>query len=210
VGLRGAPHSGTRHERERVTREALTQLFADQQFDVVTARRVLGDRWDRLLADLMFDLNLTTASAVADLVAADLGVEFNPAQMAGWFRQDADRSAVQVNDSTRDSLSKAVDDVAKVAVFEALMTAGAQRYARSMVTASWSFGAHDVAVTADGATKTWHWSGRGSRHREMAGQTVPVGDRFSNGMKWPGDPSGGAENVANCRCQLVISGGDGV
>jgi hypothetical protein len=29
---------------------------------------------------------------------------------------------------------------------------------------------------------------------------VGIGELFSNGMRWPGDPAGGAENNANCNC----------
>lgn len=63
------------------------------------------------------------------------------------------------------------------------------------------------AVQQRDVTKTWHAS-LDSRvrdsHAELDGETVGVNDMFSNGMAYPGDPSGGSEEVINCRCWLEI------
>lgn len=40
-------------------------------------------------------------------------------------------------------------------------------------------------------------------HRQMNGQRVVPGEKFSNGCIEPGDPSGPADEVWNCRCTLV-------
>ena len=45
-------------------------------------------------------------------------------------------------------------------------------------------------------------------HRHMDGETIKVGDKwhhykFSNGLRYPGDPEGPAREVYNCRCTLV-------
>jgi hypothetical protein len=83
------------------------------------------------------------------------------------------------------------------------------RYARcssgngSMVTTAANFGAHDAAYYAGGKTKTW--TGGTTRHAPMNGQTVPLGENFSNGMAWPGDPAGGAAEVANCGCSVTFN-----
>lgn len=39
-------------------------------------------------------------------------------------------------------------------------------------------------------------------HAALHGETVGQNDAFSNGMEYPGDPSGGASEVCNCRCVL--------
>lgn len=39
-------------------------------------------------------------------------------------------------------------------------------------------------------------------HRELDGEEVEVGEVFSNGCKFPGDPSGDPEEVYNCRCRV--------
>jgi hypothetical protein len=36
----------------------------------------------------------------------------------------------------------------------------------------------------------------------MNGETVRIHDLFSNGMNAPGDPAGGADEVAGCNCSL--------
>lgn len=41
-------------------------------------------------------------------------------------------------------------------------------------------------------------------HRECEAQgAIPIDATFSNGLKYPGDPNGGAEEVCNCRCYLI-------
>lgn len=40
-------------------------------------------------------------------------------------------------------------------------------------------------------------------HRQLDGELVKVGETFSNGCKFPGDPNGPPWEVWNCRCTLV-------
>lgn len=42
-----------------------------------------------------------------------------------------------------------------------------------------------------------------SSHRQLDGESVGVDERFSNGLMYPGDPSGPGGEVYNCRCTLV-------
>jgi hypothetical protein len=54
--------------------------------------------------------------------------------------------------------------------------------------------------------KTWVTGGNPrSAHAEMNGETVGIHDLFSNGMNAPGDPAGGADEVAGCNCSLDFS-----
>lgn len=55
-------------------------------------------------------------------------------------------------------------------------------------------------ATLDGRTR--------DSHAKMDGETIKVGDKwhhykFSNGLRYPGDPEGPAREVYNCRCTLV-------
>lgn len=52
-------------------------------------------------------------------------------------------------------------------------------------------------ATLDGRTRL--------SHRFMDGENVPVNGTFSNGCRFPGDPSGPASEVMNCRCTLVAN-----
>jgi hypothetical protein len=196
---------GIRRKRVDATAAALRALFADQQFDVLTARKLIGKKWDDRLAARIFDVNLATATAIGDRVAAALNGEFNPTLMHPWLLINAGLAATGINDSTRQSLSDAPDDAAKASVFDILTGSAAAQYAVSMVTTAANFGAHDAARASGAGTKTWIWSGRGPRHSSMAGETVHVEDQFSNGMAWPGDPGAGADEVANCGCTLQFN-----
>ena len=50
-------------------------------------------------------------------------------------------------------------------------------------------------ATLDGRTR--------DSHRLLDGERAEVGERFSNGLRFPGDPQGLAAEVYNCRCTLV-------
>ncbi len=49
--------------------------------------------------------------------------------------------------------------------------------------------------TLDGKTR--------SSHQHLDGQVQDLDKPFSNGLMYPGDPSGNAEDVVNCRCTII-------
>jgi hypothetical protein len=189
--------------RERhieLTRAALRDVFTDQEADVVVAGRPLGDEWDARLAQVVYVRNRNTATDVALRVADALGADYDPEVMDAWLTINADLAAERINGSTRDALAGADD---KTEVFRLLLESAAAQYALSMVTTAANFGAQDAAVKGGAATKTW--VGGTSRHGHMNGETVPLSENFSNGMAWPGDPDGGADEVANCGCSVQFN-----
>lgn len=40
-------------------------------------------------------------------------------------------------------------------------------------------------------------------HLELDGEHVPVDEEFSNGLQYPGDPSGDPSEIYNCRCTMI-------
>ena len=50
-------------------------------------------------------------------------------------------------------------------------------------------------ATLDGRTR--------DSHRHLDGEMVEVGETFSNGCRFPGDPQGRPEEIYNCRCTLI-------
>lgn len=42
-------------------------------------------------------------------------------------------------------------------------------------------------------------------HRELDGEKADIDGRFSNGLSYPGDPTGPASEVWNCRCTMVAA-----
>ena len=63
-----------------------------------------------------------------------------------------------------------------------------------------------AARLSSAKTKTWVAGAKPrASHAQMDGETVPLGELFSNGMDGPGDYSGGADEVAGCDCDLSFS-----
>lgn len=52
-------------------------------------------------------------------------------------------------------------------------------------------------ATLDGRTR--------HSHRQLDGEKVKVGKKFSNGCCFPGDPQGKPSEIYNCRCSLVVA-----
>lgn len=188
-----------RERHEALTLSALRDAFTDQEADVVVAGRSLSSEWDSRLAQTVYNRNRNAAADAALRVASALGSDYDPDVMDAWLTANADIAARSINDSTRASLEGADD---KSGVFALLLTSAAVQYARSMVTTAVNFGAMDAAQAGGSGSKTW--AGGTTRHRRMNGETVPLDENFSNGMAWPGDPSGGAANVANCNCSVIF------
>lgn len=65
----------------------------------------------------------------------------------------------------------------------------------------------DGFVTADEIEREWSTSGDNrvrESHNEIDGETVAWDAPYSNGLMFPGDPNGPAEEVINCRCYEII------
>jgi uncharacterized protein with gpF-like domain len=60
-----------------------------------------------------------------------------------------------------------------------------------------------AAQTGIELSKTWISSRDGrvrDEHSFMDGETKPFNEPYSNGLMYPGDPGGSADEVINCRC----------
>lgn len=87
--------------------------------------------------------------------------------------------------------------------------AAAVRYARTAMTAAQNSGRLDAmrrAVSLGIKTgKQWIATPDDrtrDSHRQLDGEIVKVEEPFSNGLMFPGDPNGAAEEVWNCRCTM--------
>lgn len=134
---------------------------------------------------------------------------FDPELMQPWLSKAALGDAAAINSGTYDTLASKINDPEwKTAIDEALASlalAGAALWARTIATTSDSFGGQDAAKRSGLTHKTWiHRSSASPRaeHAALNGQTVRVDETFSNGMRWPGDPFGGAANNAECHCRV--------
>ena len=84
------------------------------------------------------------------------------------------------------------------------------RYARTAVTGAQNAGRVDAYKRAEGMgiklEQEWLATLDGrtrDSHRHMDGEHVKVGEKFSNGCRFPGDPDGLGAEIWNCRCTLV-------
>lgn len=201
------PDQRAAHEEE--TRRALAALFNAQRAQALSGGLASDDPRVRAL---VLERNTMTARDFALRVAQEFGGDYDPAVMDEWLAANADITAEGIHARTMERLERAAEAeqplLAVGDLFTTLATVTAGVYAAGMVTTAANFGAQDAARKSGAGTKTWqvNSSNPRSQHASMSGQTVGIRDAFSNGMMWPGDPSGGAENNANCACSVVFGG----
>jgi len=210
------PRVRVRHEEK--WREVLTRTFGRQR-DAILGKvgptaliEALWDaaRWDRELQADLHGLNTATALDWARFVAETLGAEVDEDRMAPWLLEHSRVQAEYINEVTRaqigDALTEEEPRSAVWGLFELALGVRAWEIARSAVTSAASFGSQEAAKQGGLRTKTWQVNSGNPRdaHAAMDGQTVGIRERFSNGMRWPGDPAGGADNNANCMCSVTF------
>jgi HK97 family phage portal protein len=171
-----------------------------------------GERWDRELTGELTALNVATATVFAQKVADELDLEDldTGPQLTAWLTENARIAAEGINATTRDQLVAALDEddwrTAVAGLFEIARKSRAPQIAQTKVTTAANFGAGTAAEQGGAKTKTWRVNSGNprSQHRALSGSTVAIGKLFSNGMKWPGDYRGGADNNAHCQCSVTF------
>lgn len=170
------------------------------------------DRWDAELAEQLLGLNVGTAEVFARRVADLFGAEVDAAELVPYLTENARIAAESINATTREQIAGALDDddrrSAVAHLFDIAIATRAVQIANSKVTTAASFGGHRGAEIGGARTKTWvvNSGNPRSQHRALRGVSVRLSDSFPNGMAWPGDYRGGADDVANCRCSLRFGG----
>jgi HK97 family phage portal protein len=212
---------GLRDRHELKWAQVLSHYFKRQQDAIVgkvpekSAKATItqlwdGKRWDSELHDDIFRLNVATATVWAKHVADQLDIELDDERMLPWLEENSRIAAEEINATTRDGLIQALKDeaprAAALALFALAIDVRAPEIAGSKVTTASTFGSFQGAEQGGLKTKTWQTNSANPReaHAALDGETVALDERFSNGQLWPGDPAGGAENNANCRCSIVF------
>lgn len=123
-----------------------------------------------------------------------------------------------VTQTTKDNIGKIVargiengDSTSTIAksIQEEMQTSSARArlIANQETMTSLSTGQYDMMVKAGAYSKTWHHRtitrDYREEHRRMEGETVPINAKFSNGLRFPRDPEGPADEVINCRCVVT-------
>jgi hypothetical protein len=144
-------------------------------------------------------------------VAKALGGSFDPSQVADWIHENSITSAAAINATTVEAIKAALDeaddgaDPAEVVdgVFDGSVAGRVGTIAASRVAMVGGLASLNSAEQNSAATKTWITGPKArASHAQMNGETVPIDEPFSNGMNMPGDPSGGADEVAGCNCDV--------
>jgi len=156
----------------------------------------------------------TGAAAVLDRYNPD-SENFDPEKMLPWLDKAAEGTSLQITSGAFDRVAIALSDpswqTAVAASLASLVAAGSELWSTNVSTTATSFGSQDAAKASGLGQKVWiHVGGKTSRpeHEAMDGETVPIDALFSNGLRWPGDPSGGAEDNAECHCRLEYTRGE--
>ncbi len=170
-------------------------------------------RWDRELKEDLLLLNRATALVWARHVASVMDAELDEDVMDAWLEEHSRVQAEEINATSKAKLDEALKDDedprgAVSHLFEIWVTTRAASIAMSAVTSASSWGSREGARQSKLRTKTWQVNSGNPRadHAAMDGETAAIDEPFSNGMMWPGDPAGGADNNAGCECSLVFGG----
>lgn len=174
-----------------------------------------GKRWDRELAEDLFKLAAMTATKIGKETAAALGydaADYDEARTLAFLKAVAASRAAAINGATLAALEEAVKAEEPAPAVESVFNVAEEQRsgaaAAAIVTMLSGFGTVEAGKQLGGgkAVKVWHTNSGESRpeHAKMNGQSVPVGEKFSNGADWPGDPVLGADGVSGCRCSTEI------
>lgn len=208
----------TEAQAERVA-QVLEAFFERQGKSVLSAIGAGGDwwdekRWNTELADDLARVAHTLAAIIGPQTAEALGYEadaYDPDMTVNFFAAVAADRAAGINDTTRDQLAEQIGageagDPAQV--FETAKNARTPVAANSLASFAAGFATVEAArqiAKANGTrmVKTWRTgSNPRTSHARMDGETVPVGEKFSNGMDHPGQGDG---TDANCNCRIDVS-----
>ena len=173
------------------------------------------DRWNKELADDLYPVMMNVSIHHGKATAKEIGTEYYPGKTEKYIRTVAEGRAKGINFTTKKKLDEVLEreheeeDIKHV--YEVREGADAKRLGMSIATVSacWAIGeacnqAKDQGFIAT-IYKTWV-TGENPRpdHAAMAGETVDIDSRFSNGADWPGDDILGPDGTCGCNCTTEI------
>jgi len=163
--------------------------------------------------------------SLGDEVIADLNgarsvraVEWDPfaAALKSYIERHVANSVKLIEGTTQDGIQRAIDagvaegeSYAQIgrrirALYDQYSVSRAMTIAWTEVHGASGYGMHEAARQSGVVeTKTWLSAGDDrvrDSHAAMDGETVNLNDLYSNGLQFPGDPSGPGEEIVMCRC----------
>lgn len=178
-------------------------------------------RWNKELADDLEAVVQQNSNFAAYRALEALGVpssEYEPGHALQFLRNMCEVRAEWVNQTTKKELERSLELEAVGAeglkatpegVFQFAAETRSISAGTALATAvdGWSaLEAVRQCASDRGIRKRWVVTSSNPResHARMNGQTVPFDERFSNGMEWPGDWSGGPDEVCGCQCEIEL------
>jgi len=215
-----ASYNDLRPDFERQFTAQLQRHYARQERVIksaIGAKQLIGgdvwfdaERWNRELSADLYELNTQTAVKWAKSMAEAGGWDVSERRMENWLKRHSEIQADGINRRMREHLDDALNEedrgAAVANVFMLAATVWAAQQAVSMVTSAASFGASEAANAGRLRTKTWQVNSANPResHAALNGETVGIRETFSNGLRWPGDPEGSADDNAGCQCSVIF------
>lgn len=175
-----------------------------------------AERWDAELAADLLALHLATAMGFAGVILDQSKVYAdNPDGLAAFeerlmpFLSEHSRIQAQnTNQITQSEVAAALADPEPLAavkkVFNYAITVRAFKQAFESVTFGNSFGNQEAAQASSLRSKIWRVNSGNPRdtHAALDGYRVGIREEFPNGLRWPGDPRGAADELAGCECSV--------
>ncbi|MYR76541.1 MULTISPECIES: hypothetical protein [unclassified Streptomyces] len=132
---------------------------------------------------------------------------WDPAVMEAWLAKAAESHAAEYEQAAYTAATSAVTDEGdwRDNLRDGLVSWVTSAAVRAVTasTEARSFGSHDAAGASGLTHKVWR-TGSSARpeHARLDGDSVELGQTFANGLRWPGDSQGRADETANCNCRL--------
>ena len=157
-----------------------------------------------------YSFTLVDADTVRNLAVTDTSLlpykELDPAKDIPWNMKKINAETLQgiLQGESMDKIAKRLRNVQEMNKTQAI------RSSRTLVTGAENKGRLDSHKRAeeDGIILEEKWvatkDGRTRHsHAMLNGETKKTNETFSNGLEYPGDPSGRPEEVYNCRCTMT-------
>jgi hypothetical protein len=166
---------------------------------------------------------LTIANSHVD---TDIAFSVMQPVFRAWIDDHGLEKSKYINDTTRDGLAKSLGDGIEAGEsildlqkriedqYDELRGYRSEAIARTESAGSMNFGSTATYKSAGVSQKSWlgvQDDREREAHLEVEGQIVGIDEPFSvdgEDLQYPGDPSGSAENVINCRCSILPEFGD--
>ena len=226
----GSAPAGLRDRYEQKWVEVLIRHYKRQEAAIVSRvpkalKEDIGglwwdaDRWDAELSADLLRLNRLTALTWSQVTIEQAGLSIEDMEafesiMLPWLQEHSQVQARNLNAKTQEDLTNALRQPNAIEavknVFVLAVTVRAVSQAVSAVTAASNFGSVEAAKAGGLRKKRWRVTSSNPRpsHAAINGEVVGIRETFSNGLRWPGDPAGSADDNAGCRCAVEFFGGE--